>query len=87
MSGFDVEIKNIRHLLLGAHVVVENTNLLVLFCFVFFLFALLFGKYAKECTKMRKFEEQSDRCALDQTSDEVGLLKYEVKISLKQESI
>lgn len=84
MSGFDVEIKNIRHLLLGAHVVVENTNSLVLF---FFFFALLFGKYAKECTKMRKFEEQSDRCALDQTSDEVGLLKYEVKISLKQESI
>ena len=71
MSGFDVEIKNIRHLLLGDHVVVENTNLLVLF----FFFALLFGKYAKECTKMRKFEEQSDRCALDQTSDEVGLLK------------
>ena len=67
MSGFDVEIKNIRHLLLGAYVVVENANLLVLFvfCFFFFFFALLFGKYAKECTRMRKFEEQSDRCALD----------------------
>ena len=37
MSGFDVEIKNIRHLLLGAHVVVENANLLVLFCFLFFV--------------------------------------------------
>ena len=35
MSGFDVEIENIRHLLLGAHVVVENANLLVLFCFLF----------------------------------------------------
>lgn len=86
MSGFHAEKENIRHLLLGAHVVVENANLLVLFCFLSF-FALLFGKYAKECTKMRKFEKQSDRCALDQTSDEVGLLKYEVKISLKQESI
>ena len=36
MSGFDVEIENIRHLLLGAHVVVENANLLVLFVFCFF---------------------------------------------------
>ena len=53
MSGFDVEIENIRHLLLGAHVVVENANLLVLVLF----FALLFGKYAKECTKMQKFAE------------------------------
>ena len=40
MSGFDVEIKNIRHLLLGAHVVVENANLLVLFVFCF-LFSFL----------------------------------------------
>ena len=37
MSGFDVEIENIRHLLLRAHVVVENANLLVLFCFLIFL--------------------------------------------------
>ena len=45
MSGFDVEIENIRHLLLGAHVVVENANLLVLFCFVFcFVFCVAIWK-------------------------------------------